>query len=145
MMLMKNIICCYSVLFFLNNTKLIDKFSLIGCTITKINQLTNENSQILKKKPQQSELAKFVNFILIKHQNRIKIANDKYLILFHYIWEWFILKIWKIYRNLSLGSPTKYCLASCEILVWIYEVSYPFSIKFPDSRYLKQHSYWERE
>lgn len=47
---MKNIICCYSVLFFLNNTKLIDKFSLIGCTITKINQLNNENSQILKNK-----------------------------------------------------------------------------------------------
>ena len=33
----------------LTNTKLIDKFSLIGCTITKINQLNNENSQILKK------------------------------------------------------------------------------------------------
>ena len=33
----------------LTNTKLIDKFALIGCTITKINQLYNENSQILKK------------------------------------------------------------------------------------------------
>ena len=55
---MKNIICCYSDL--LDNMKLIDKFSLIGCTIIKINQLNNKNSQILKK-PGIQGLHNFVN------------------------------------------------------------------------------------